>query len=167
MPLKHKLLYCLAFLHLFMVTLFSGHFAAWGPLQSRAFKAFATIGHYSGSNNIFSFFAAELSNQPYVIYTVKDADGKEKMIDFTGRSPDFANRINDIYGYLTVEESRPVLSACLAKAMLRQYPDAQKIRVSMVVQYIPSMREYRNNKRSVWHFWFSKDFQRDTAVSVQ
>jgi hypothetical protein len=163
MPFKHKLLYFFAMLHLGMVALYATHFASWGPLKSNVFKTVSVTGNYTGSNNIFSFFASDLSNQPYVVYTLKDADGKEKMVDFTGNSADFTNRINDIYGYLTVEESRPILSACLAKAMLRQYPAAQKVRVAMVVQYIPSMSEYRNNKRSAWHFWFSKDFQRDTT----
>jgi hypothetical protein len=160
MPIKHKLYYCLAGLHLAMIVLFATHFAAWGPLESKTFKAVITIGNYTGSNNIFSFFAPGLSNQPYVIYTLQDTIGKEKLVDFTGRSPDFTNRINDIYGYLTIEESRSVLSVCLAQAVMKQYPNAKKIRVSMVVQYIPSMQEYRHGKRSTWHFWFSSDYER-------
>jgi hypothetical protein len=165
MPLKHKIIYFVAFLHLLMVILFAAHFAAWGPIESKTFKAISTTGNYTGSNNIFSFFAADLANQPYVIYTVKDINGKEKMIDFTGKSLDFTNRINDIYGYMTVEESRSILAACLAKAIFEKYPTSQKVKVSMVVQYIPFMNEYRNNKRNTWHFWFSRDFEKDTPNS--
>jgi len=165
MPLKHKLYYCLAAFHLAMIILYAAHFAAWGPLHSRAFNAVSIAGNYTGSNNIFSFFAPGLSNQPYVVYTLKDPNGKENIIDFTGRSADFANRINDIYGYLTIEESRPVLSICLAHAVMKQYPDAKKIRVSMVVQFIPSMQEYRQGKRSTWHFWFNSDYERATSTN--
>lgn len=162
MPFKHKLYYGLAALHLLMIILYSAHFAGWGPLHSKVFKAVSAAGNYSGSNNIFSFFAPGLSNQPYVVYTLKDTGGREEIIDFRGRSADFANRINDIYGYLTIEESRPLLSICLAQAVLKDYPATKKIRVSMVVQYIPSMQQYREGKRSTWRYWFNMDYEKET-----
>jgi len=161
MPIKHKFYYCLAALHLVMIILYTTHFAVWGPMESKTFRAVSIAGNYTGSNNIFSFFAPGLSNQPYVIYTLQDTGGHEKIIDFTGRSPDFTNRVNDVYGYLTIDESRPVLSICLAQAVMKQYTNAKKIRVSMVVQYIPSMREYRQGKRSKWRFWFSNDYEKE------
>lgn len=166
MPVKHKIVYAIALLHIGLVALYAAHFAAWGGTVPEI-KFVNTVCNYTGSNNIFSFFAPGLSNQPYVVFTIKDTKGKEKIIDFTGSSPDFTNRINDIYGYLTVPETRSVLSASLANAILRKYPEAVKIRVAMVVQFIPSTKDYRNGKRSVWHFWFNRDFQRDSVAVLQ
>lgn len=167
MPLKHKLWYAAAFLHLLMTALFAGHFVEWGYIQKPPVAFLSTLGNYTGSNNIFSFFAPGLSNQPYVVYVAKDAQGHEKKIDFTGNSPDFLNRITNIYGYLTIPEARSVLSASLAQAILQKNPEAKQIRVVMLVQYIPEMEEYRSGKRSTWRFWFQRDFIRDsTAVTT-
>lgn len=158
MGLRKKILYAVALLHLCMTALFATHFAGWAPRDNRLAKALETVGNYTGSNNIFSFFAPELSNQPYVVYTIKDEKGNEKVIDFTSESPDFTNRINDIYGYLTIKESRTILSACLAQSVLKKYPAAKQIRVTMIVQYIPTMQAFAAGERSRWRFWFNTDF---------
>lgn len=166
MPLKHKIYYALAAVHLCMVALFSSHFADWGNMNNPVAKTLATAGNYTGSNNIFSFFAPGLSDQPYVVYTVKNKDGKESYIDLKGKSPDFANRVNNIYGYLTLPEARQILSASLAQSMLERYPEAEKIRVAMVIQQIPTMDEYRGGERSHWQFWFHRDFGVDTSSMI-
>ena len=165
MSLKHKLYFVLAAAHLLMVCLYATHFADWGNIKNPGLKTLSTVGRYTGSNNIFSFFAPGLSDQPYVVYTVKLKNGKESIIDLTGKSPDFTNRVNNIYGYLILPESRPILSASLAQCMLQHYPDASKIRVAMVVQQIPGMEEYRNGDRSHWRFWFQQDFGTDTTAN--
>src|SRR6476646_1477307 len=139
MPLKHKLYFVLASLHLVMIALFASHFAEWGQAEHPVAKAASCVGDYTGSNNIFSFFAPGLSDQPYVVYATKDSSGKERVLDLKGNSPDFTNRINNIYGYLTLEEGRSVFSASLAQFVLQRYPSADKIRVAMVVQKIPTM----------------------------
>src|SRR6476646_10751677 len=133
MPLKHKIYFALAVVHLLMVCLYATHFADWGSMTNPASKALATAGRYTGSNNIFSFFAPGLSDQPYVVYNVKFKDSSERYIDLTGKSPDFTNRINNIYGYLTLPEARGIISASLAQNISERYPDASKIRVAMVV----------------------------------
>lgn len=158
MPLKHKIYFALAFVHIIMVALFATHFTDWGVYENKAVKALSVAGNYTGSNNIFSFFAPGLSDQPYVIYAVKNNNGQEQFIDLKGHSPEFANRINNIYGYLTLPEARAVLSASLANHMKQQYTDAEKIRVAMVIQQIPTMEAFRGGKRNTWQFWFHRDF---------
>ena len=74
-----------------MIALFASHFAEWGNPRSAVTKTLSTIGDYSGSNNIFSFFAPGLSDQPYVIYNIKDTLQKEQVIELKGSSPDFTN----------------------------------------------------------------------------
>ena len=165
MSIRHKILYTLAGLHLLMIALFAGHFAEWGAPGTRFATASATVGHLTGSNNIFSFFAPALSDQPYVVYGVKDSLGKEVTIDITGNSPDFTNRINNIYGYLTLPEGRAIMSASLAQFVLNRYPAAEKVRVAMVVQQIPDMKAYRSGERSQWRFWFHRDFKRDSVFA--
>lgn len=158
MSLQYKLYLFLAIAHLVMVALFATHFTDWGHYNNKAVKALSIAGNYTGSNNIFSFFAPGLSDQPYVVYAIQNKQGHEQYIDLGGRSPEFANRINNIYGYLTLPEARPVLSASLANYVKQQYPQAQKIRVAMVVQKIPGMEAFRNGKRNTWQFWFHRDF---------
>ncbi|WP_153796950.1 hypothetical protein [Foetidibacter luteolus] len=160
MPLKHKIYYALAALHLVMVMLFAGHFAEWNKMNTKVFSAISNVGKYTGSNNIFSFFAPGVYDQPYVVYTVKDTLGTEKIIDITGRCADFTNRLNNIYGYLTLPEARSVLSASLAQTVLNIQPSASQIRVAMVVQKIPSIQDYNNGKRVQWQYWFHNDFQK-------
>ena len=144
-----------------MVALFTCHFVSWGGPDNAIVKTAGAIGNYTGSNNIFSFFAPGLSDQPYVVYAVKDTMGKEHVIDLKGNSPDFANRVNNIYSYLTLPDARLILSACLAQTVLNRYPAAQQIRVAMVVQQIPNMDEFRAGERSKWNFWFYRDFQKN------
>jgi len=167
MPIKHKIYFGLAAVHLLMVALFATHFADWGNMQNPVVKTLATAGRYTGSNNIFSFFAPGLSDQPYVVYTVQFNDSTEKYIDLTGTSPDFTNRVNNIYGYLTIPEVRPLVAACLAQGMVQRYPEAAKVRVAMVVQQIPGMEEYRAGERSHWKFWFQRDFAVDSTANSQ
>ncbi|MEO6914574.1 MAG: hypothetical protein ABI151_02105 [Chitinophagaceae bacterium] len=153
-------MFILAAVHLLMVAMYAGHFGSWGNPGSKAGTLIGTIGDYTGSNNIFSFFAPELSDQPYVIFATKDATGKEHVIDLKGKSPDFTNRINNIYGFLTLEEGRAIFSASLAQFVSTHYPTTEKIRLTMVVQQIPQMKEFREGKRNQWHFWFDRDFQK-------
>ena len=162
MPVKHKILYATAFIHLLMIAAFASHYAEWGKMNHPVSKIAATVGTYTGSNNIFSFFAPALSDQPYVVYAIQDTLKKERVIDLTGKSLDFTKRVNNIYGYLTIEEARPIISASLGRFILQQYPSAEKIRVAMVVQQIPDMAEFRSGKRCQWRFWFHRDFQRDS-----
>ena len=158
--MRHKVYYIAATLHLGMVALFAAHFAESPLVDTTVGRTLSVAGNYTGSNNIFSFFAPGLSDQPYVVYTLKDNQGKEKLVDFTGRSAEFTSRINNIYGYLTIPESRTILTASLAQALLNQYPLSKQIRVTMVIQDIPTMEEYRLGRRSRWRFWFNRDFQR-------
>lgn len=158
MPLKHKIYYVLAAVHLLMVALFASHIAEWANPHAPALSVASKLGDYTGSNNIFSFFAPALSDQPYVVFAIKDSNGREQLVDLKGSSSDFANRINNVYGYLTLDEARPVFSASLARFVARQYPAAAKIRVAMVVQQIPDMNQYRNGERCRWRFWFHRDF---------
>jgi hypothetical protein len=167
MPTKHKIYYAIAAIHLVMITLFASHFAEWGKTEGPFLNTVSTVGNYSGSNNIFSFFAPGLSDQPYVVYAVKDTLQKEHIIDLTGHSPDFTNRVNNIYGYLTIPEARSIISASLARFILDHYPSSDKVRVAMVVQQIPDMNEFRNGKRCQWRFWFHRDFQKDSSVVKQ
>ncbi|MBE7170622.1 MAG: hypothetical protein INR73_08525 [Williamsia sp.] len=166
MPRKHKIFYALAGLHLLMVGLFASHMGEWGR-DAPLLKAASKIGDYTGSNNIFSFFAPALSDQPYVVYAVKDTSGHEQLIDLKGSSPDFTNRINNVYGYLTLPEGRDVFAASLARFVSRQYPGADKIRVAMVVQQIPDMSSYRKGERCRWRFWFHRDFKTSNLQTAQ
>ncbi len=165
MPLKHKIYYGFAIFHLIMVALFAAHAADWGS-NNKIVKILGNVGNFAGSNNIFSFFAPGLSDQPFVVYDLKDTTGKNHVIDLKGSSREVSNRINNIYGYLTIKEGRLIISASLAKFMLHQYPSAEKVRVAMVVQKIPSMSEFSKGERSKWHFWFHRDFERNRSLAV-
>ena len=165
MPRLHKIYYALAVIHLIMVGLFASHFAEWGKPESLVNKGLSTVGDYTGSNNIFSFFAPGLSDQPYVVYAIKDTLNKEHYIDLQGTSPDFTNRLNNIYGYLTLPEARPVFSASLAQYVLNRHPEANTVRVAMVIQKIPSLQAYKNGERCKWHFWFNRDFERNLTTA--
>ncbi len=164
MPLKHIIYFILAAMHLVMVALFAGHFAKWGNIKNPVTQALAVVGNYTGSNNIFSFFAPAISHQPYAIYLTKDNNGNEVVLDLKGRSPEFANRVNNIYGYMALPEGGPAFSTSLAQAVFNRYPDVDTIRVAMVVQQIPDMVEYRRGERSRWRFWFHRDFARDSTT---
>ena len=167
MSLLHKIYYGLAILHVIMISLFASHFAEWGNPERKVTKALTTAGTYTGSNNIFSFFAPALSDQPYVVYTIKDTLNKEHFIDLKGDSPDFSKRINNIYGWLTLPEARPVIAAGLARFVLNRYPSSDKIRIAMVVQQIPDMKEFRAGQRCTWRFWFNRDFQKDNLSTAK
>ena len=167
MPVKHTIYFVLAALHLLMIALFASHFQQWANAEAPAVKALSIVGDYTGSNNIFSFFAPALSDQPYVVYTTKDTAGKEHILDITGTSPDFTNRINNIYGYLTLKEGREIFSAGLAQFVSNQYPGTQQVRVAMVIQQIPTMSAFRNGQRCQWRFWFHRDFQTNSSIVKQ
>jgi hypothetical protein len=167
MSLVHKFYYVLAVIHVIMVGLFASHFADWGNADLPVTKTLSTIGSYTASNNVFSFFAPGLSDQPYVVYAVKDTLNKEHFIDLQGNSPDFSKRVNNIYGFLTIPEARPVIAASLARFVLNRYPSSDKIRIAMVVQQIPGMEEFRNGERCKWQFWFNRDFQRDSLPQLK
>ncbi len=156
--------YLLAGVHLLMVALYAGHFIEWSPLPGKATTALTTIGDYTGSSNIYSFFAPGLSNQPYVVYVLRSPDGKEKKYDFAAGNAEFANRLNNIYGYYAIPESRDIIAPCLARTLLNQQRDFDAVKVVMVIQYIPNLKEYAAGERTQWHFWFEKVFARDSTA---
>ncbi len=164
MALSLKLRYVLAAAHLLLVALYAAHFVEWSPLPKKVTPVLTALGDYTGSSNIFSFFAPGLSNQPYVVYVLRSADGKEKKYDFTNGNAEFSNRLNNVYGYYAIPESRDIIAPCLARTILQRLPGFDAVKVVTVIQYIPTIKEYGNGERTKWYFWFEKVYAKDSAT---
>jgi hypothetical protein len=49
---------------------------------------------------------------------------------------------------------------------MNQCPSADKVRVAMVVQKIPTIKEFNAGERNKWVFWFHQDFERNNALAI-
>jgi hypothetical protein len=146
-------------IHLLFTALYAARFAEWGPVNPLNNFSFAW-GEYTGSSNVYGFFAPRIGEQTTVIYTLVDSLANQRVCQVEGHSPEFKNRINTIYNFLSLEESYAVLCKSFAIQMFKQHPEAMVVRVHIVRQAMPTMEQYQAGQKIQWQTIFFKDYAR-------
>ncbi len=150
--------------HLFLTALYASRFAEWGAVNPVTNTTFA-CGEYTGSSNVYGFFAPRIGEQTSVIYTLVDSSMSQRVCQLQGRSFEFKNRLNTIYNFLSLKESYDVLCKSFAIQMLDQHPDAIIVRVHIIRQAMPSMEQFRQGQKIHWETIFVKDYARSNDES--
>jgi hypothetical protein len=154
---KHICWISIALFHLVVVAMHAAHMKEW----NRHPAWLSGYGDFTGSGNIFSFFAPAIGNEIAVLYTV--ADGRsQKVIRLEGQNTEANRRIQTIYNFFSIEEAQPLLARSCAAYVLRGCKDGTMVRVTVVSKQVPVMKAYREGVVPKWAPFLVKDYRKNS-----
>lgn len=148
----------LAGFHLTIAALHAAHLEEWTDQKPWLLKQLTAYGDFTGSGNIFSFFAPNIGNEIAVVYTLGDGRHQE-VTRLEGANTECNRRIQTIYNFFSIEEAQPLLAKSCAAYMLRQYPSSNVVRVTVIDKKIPEMAAFRAGSQPKWAPFLVKDFR--------
>ncbi|WP_437716015.1 hypothetical protein WMF45_06125 [Sorangium sp. So ce448] len=125
-------------------------------------RALAVYGALSGAESGYAFFADSITPLPRASFHVSGAGGATLTDALeSGASRETEIRIlNLITPFLSVEDPtiQRSIAASWAGKVLARHPAAQSILVRLETCDLPTMREYREGKRSSWNMQYEAKF---------
>jgi hypothetical protein len=155
--MKRTIWLCIAGFHLLVAALHAAHIEEWGVCSIT--KPILAYGDYTGSGNIFSFFAPRIGNEIAVIYTIADSTGHQQVIQLEGDNRECNRRLQTIYNFFSIEEAQPLLARSCADYVLRQHSGSM-IRITVVGRRMPTMGDYRKGVAPQWTPFIVKDYRK-------
>ena len=130
--------------------------ATYVPLtgDSLLLNSLGQYGDISGSSSSYGFFAPAVASRNRVSLTVRDVHGHECEDALLTDAPSAADlRAGGIVDGFPVfaDALRRGLTASWASAMFGRHPSAEEVIVSVEIESLPTMAEWRNGKRSTWN----------------
>ncbi|TWV94314.1 hypothetical protein [Chitinophaga pinensis] len=144
--------------HLSVVALHAAHLEEWTSHKSWLLKKITAYGDFTGSGNIFSFFAPHIGNEIAVVYTLGDGSHQE-VTRLEGPNTECNRRIQTIYNFFGIEEAQSLLAKSCAAYMLRQHPNSNLVRVTVIDKRVPAMAAFRAGSQPKWEPFLVKDFR--------
>ncbi|ACU57575.1 hypothetical protein [Chitinophaga pinensis] len=158
LTIKQRVWLCIACFHLMVVALHAAHLEEWTSDKPWLLKQITTYGDFTGSGNIFSFFAPHVGNEIAVVYTLGDGSHQE-VTRLEGPNTECNRRIQTIYNFFSIEEAQSLLAKSCAAYMLRQHPSSNVVRVTVIDKRVPAMAAYRAGSEPKWEPFLVKDFR--------
>lgn len=156
---KHICWTGLAFFHLTVAVLHAAHMEEWNIRHTWLLKQVSIYGDFTGTGNIFSFFAPEIGNEIAVVYTLTDGQHQE-VTRLEGVNTECNRRIQTIYNFFSIEEAQSLLARSCAAYMLKQHPSSHTVRVTVVGRKVPDMASWRAGATAKWEPFLVKDFRK-------
>lgn len=161
MTFRLKILAFCAFLHLLLATLSAAHLNEWGLVGRQVTDPLHYWGEFTGSSNIYSFFAPLVGEQVSVLYTLVDSTGCQKPWMLEGSTHETHTRVTTMYNFLNMPEGGYAFCGSFGNSALRLNPDAVFARVTVIRQTMPNLTMARDSGATPW--WqpiYSLDYQR-------
>lgn len=156
---KHLCWIGLAIFHLTVAALHAAHLEEWTAHKSWLLKQVTAYGDYTGSGNIFSFFAPRIGNEIAVVYTLADGT-HQRVTRLESTNTECNRRIQTIYNFFSIDEAQSLLAKSCAAYMLRQNPSSQMVRVTVIGKRVPDMAAFRAGAAPKWEPFLVKDFRK-------
>jgi hypothetical protein len=161
MTTKLKISTLLFGFHLLLSILFASHYGEWG-IQGKLSSFLLYEGEFTGSSNIYSFFAPRVGDQTSVLYTLGDNTGEQKKWLLSGKTPEINTRIATAYNFLRLPDGGKLFSRNFGNTALRLNPTASVVRVCVIQQTMPSLIAYRDSAiQPRWEPVFTFDYKRN------
>ena len=156
---KHYCWIGLASFHLLIAALNAAHMKEWFSTTPRILTLIETYADFTGAGNIYSFFAPRIGNEIAVIYTVADGSDQQ-VIRLEGENTECNRRIQTMYNFFSIDEAQPLLARSFASYMMRQYPAADMVRVTVISKQVPDMAATRDGAIAKWEPILIKNYKR-------
>ncbi len=144
MSIKLKIFTFAAAIHLLLSVLSAAHFGEWG-VDRRIVDPLYYCGEFTGSSNIYSFFAPFVGEQVSVLYTLADSSGKQQPWMLEGPNREINTRITTIYNFLNLPEGKDLFCRSFGNNALRLNPNVTITRVCVIQQRMPSLEMFRDS----------------------
>jgi hypothetical protein len=160
MSIKLKIFAGVAALHL-LLSLCSVLHLNQGVLPDRLGKLLYTWGEFTGSSNIYSFFAPFVGEQVSVLYTLVDSSGVQKTWMLEGANHEADTRISTIYNFVRMKDGEDLFCKSFGNTALRLNPQAQLVGVSIIEQSMPSLLNFHDSTQVPrWQHILKRDYAR-------
>ncbi len=158
LPLWHKLVVCLAALHLSLVVCGAAHVRPqWAHFPGNLIQAYARL---SGADYGFAFFAPGVASENRVSFEVKQPSGEVVRDDFQSGSDAVDLRIHSMLIRFQMRQFRDSMARSWAAAMFGRHPEARSVTVVVEQIDLPTMQDYRSGKRPAWGEIYRASFER-------
>lgn len=161
MTLRLKLFTACAAVHLFLCALSAAHFNEWGLFNRQTTDPLYYWGEFTGSSNIYSFFAPFVGEQISVLYTLADTTGRQRPWMLEGNTREATTRFTTVYNFLNMPESQRILCSSFGNNALRLCPDASMVRLTVIQQTMPDLQTARQTGAvPCWKPLYAHTYQR-------
>ena len=120
-------------------------------------------GDMSGSSSSYGFFAPAVASQNRVTLAVRDVHGNECLDALLthGTSAAELRAAGIVDGFTHVPDAlRRGVTASWASTMFGRHPSAEEVVVTVEIECLPTMAEWRSGKRSTWIPVYTGAFRR-------
>jgi hypothetical protein len=163
MTWKHICWISLASFHLLVAGLHAAHLKEWFAGKSWFLTQIETYADFTGAGYIFSFFAPRIGNEIGVVYTIADARSNQQIIRLEGTNTECNRRIQTVYNFFSLDEAQPLLAKSCASYIMRQYPEGEVVRITVISKGVPDMNAYRQGVTSKWEPILVKNYKRKNS----
>lgn len=164
MTLKLKISAVLFGAHLLLSGLYAAHCGDW-ELDTRVGRLFYFWGEFTGSSNIYSFFAPRVGDQSSVLYTLVDSTGKQNPWMLEGNTHEVSTRVATVYNFVRLPEAGELFCRSFGNNALRMHPDARVVRVCVIQQTMPTMQAFREaSTLPIWEPIEAHDYVRQDTL---
>lgn len=160
MTWKHKCWIGLASFHLLVAGLHAAHLKEWFDGKYWLLTQLEAYADFTGAGNIFSFFAPHIGNEIGVIYTIADGASHQEVTRLEGTNTECNRRIQTVYNFFSIDEAQSLLAKSCASYMMRQHPEGEMVRVTVISKRVPDMNAFRQGAIAKWEPVLIKNYKR-------
>ncbi|SFD20872.1 hypothetical protein SAMN05518672_1011053 [Chitinophaga sp. CF118] len=157
---KHTCWISLASFHLLVAGLHAAHLKEWFAKKSWFLTQLEAYADFTGAGNIFSFFAPHIGNEIAVVYTIADVQSQQRVTRLEGANTECNRRIQTVYNFFSIDEAQSLLAKSCASYMMRQYPEGEMVRVTVISKQVPDMSAFRQGATAKWEPILIKNYKR-------
>jgi hypothetical protein len=160
MTWKHICWISLASFHLLVAGLHAAHLKEWFSGKYWLLTQVETYADFTGAGNIFSFFAPRIGNEIGVIYTIADSESHQQITRLESTNTECNRRIQTVYNFFSIDEAQSLLAKSCASYMMRQHPEGEMVRITVISKQVPDMSEFRQGAIARWQPVLVKNYKR-------
>jgi hypothetical protein len=146
----------LAAVHLLIAGLHAAHMKEWYSGKNWL----GAYADFTGTGNIFSFFAPHIGNEIAVVYTIADGKSHQQVTRLEGANTECNRRIQTVYNFFSIDEAQSLLAKSCASYIMRQYPEGEMVRVTVISKQIPDMYSFRQGAIPKWEPFLVKNYKK-------
>jgi hypothetical protein len=163
MTWKHICWISLASFHLLVAGLHAAHLKEWFNGKYWLLTQVEAYADFTGAGNIYSFFAPHVGNEIGVVYTIADAGSHQKVVRLEETNTECNRRIQTVYNFFSLDEAQSLLAKSCASYMMRQYPEGEMVRITVISKEIPEMSAFRQGATPKWGPVLVKNYKRKNS----
>ena len=121
---------------------------------------FLTYCNFSGTDTKYGYFSPNVADDFDVVYTLYKEGAQVRQIRLEMSNEECRQRLYTMYNYFyRIDESRDLMARSLALAVLKNFPDCDKVKIELFLYRLPKMGDYQKKNKPFWELFYSVEFE--------